>query len=101
MHFKKYGFLTGVPAAKLDSWITHVRDTLTVLLIAHVHAVSVPITAPAQGDAQAIHPTLKLVCMTTSRRASGWIKKPNKQTKKQDIKKTSLESDAVLRRLSH
>lgn len=49
------------------------RDTLTVLLIAHVHAVSVSITAPAQGDAQAIHPTLKLICMTTSRRASGLI----------------------------
>lgn len=91
VHFKKCGFLTGVPAAKLDSWITHVRDTLTVLLIAHVHAVSVSITAPAQGDAQAIHPTLKLICMTTSRRASGWKKqnKPKNKTSKRHHSKVT------------
>ena len=63
--------LTRVPAAKLDSWITHVRDALAVLLVAHVHAVSVPITTPTHGDAQAIRPTLKLICMTTARRARG------------------------------
>lgn len=62
-----------VPAAKLDRWIAHVGNTLTILLITQVHAVSVPITAPTQGDAQAIHPTLKLICMTTSRRTSGLI----------------------------
>lgn len=65
----KRGFLTRVPAAKLDSWIAHVCDALTVLLIAHVHAVRVPVAAPAQGDAEAVHPTLKLVGVTTSRRA--------------------------------
>lgn len=67
----KHDVLTRVPAAKLYSWITHVCDALTVLLITQVHAVSVTITAPAQGDAQAIHSTLKLVCMTTSRRPRG------------------------------
>lgn len=55
------GLLTGVPAAELDSRVAHVRDALAVLLVAQVHAVRVPVAAPAQGDAQAVHPTLKLV----------------------------------------
>lgn len=67
----RYDLLTRVPTAKFYSWITHVCDALTVLLITQIHAVSVPITAPAQGDAQAIHSTLKLICMTASRRPSG------------------------------
>lgn len=71
LNLKYGGLLTRVPAAKLDCWVAHVCDTLTVLLITQVHAVSVPITAPTQGDAQPIHPTLKLICMTTSRRTSG------------------------------
>lgn len=62
-----------VPATKLDSWITHVCDTLTVFLITRVHAVSVPITAPPHGDAKAIQTTLKLICMTTTRWTRGLI----------------------------
>ncbi len=67
----EYGVLTRVPAAKFDRWVAHVCDALTVLLVAQVHAVCVPVTAPTQGDAQAVHPTLKLICVTTSRGARG------------------------------
>lgn len=63
--------LTRVPAAKLDSWVTRVRHAFTVLLIAKVHAVRVTVAAPAQGDAQAIHSTLKLISVTTSRGTRG------------------------------
>lgn len=63
--------LTRVSAAKLDSWVAHVCDTLTVLLVAQVHAVCISIAAPAQWDAQAVHPTLKLICVTTPRRTCG------------------------------
>lgn len=73
--YLKYGLLTRVPAAKLDSWVAHVCDALTVLLIAQVHAVSVAITAPTQGDAQAVHPTLKFICVTTSRGTRGCAEK--------------------------
>lgn len=66
------GPLTRILAAKLDSRVTHVRDTFTVLLITQVHAVGVPVTAPAQRDAQTVHPTLELICVTTARRSGGW-----------------------------
>lgn len=69
--FLIWSLLTRVPATKLDSWVAHVCYALTVLLVAEVHAVCVPIAAPTQGDAQAVHSTLKLICMTTSRRARG------------------------------
>ncbi len=65
MHFN-LSLLTRVPAAKLDGWVAHVSDALAVFLVAQVHAVCVPITAPTQRDAQAVHSTLKLICMTTS-----------------------------------
>jgi len=69
--YLNYGLLTRVPTAKLDSWVAHVCDALTVLLVAQVHAVGVPVAAPSQRDAQAVHPTLKLICMTTSRGTRG------------------------------
>lgn len=46
--------LTRVLAAKLDVRVTNVGHPLTALLVAGVHAVSVPVAAPPQGDAQAI-----------------------------------------------
>lgn len=64
--------LTRVPATKLDSWVTHVRNTLTVLLVTQIHAVRVPVAAPTQGDAQTIHSALKLIRMTTSRGTGGY-----------------------------
>lgn len=53
--------LTRISAAEFDCRVTHVGDTLTVALIAQVHTVCVTITAPAVGNAQAIHATLKLI----------------------------------------
>ena len=58
--------LTGIPAAKLDSRITHVGHTLTVALITQVHAVCVAVTAPPHGNAQAVHPTLELIYMAAT-----------------------------------
>lgn len=43
--------LTRVPAAELDSGVTHMGDALAVVLIAQVHTVGVTITAPTHGDA--------------------------------------------------
>lgn len=71
--FKKklFAVLTRVPAAKLDGRVAHVRDALAVLLVAQVHAVGVAVTAPPQGDAQAVHPTLELVCVAAPRGTRG------------------------------
>lgn len=63
--------LTGVPAAKLDGRVAHVRHALAVLLVAQVHAVRVPVAAPAQGDAQAVHPALELIGVAPSGGPSG------------------------------
>lgn len=63
--------LTGVPAAELDSRVAHVCHALAVLLVAQVHAVRVPVAAPAQGDAQAVHPALELIGVAASGGASG------------------------------
>lgn len=60
--------ITRVPAAKLHCWITHVRYTLAVLLIAQIHAVSVSITPPAEGNTQTVHTTLELICVTAAGR---------------------------------
>jgi len=59
-------FLTRFSAAELDCGVTHMGDALTVVLITEVHAVCVAITAPAHRNAQAIHPTLKLIDMATA-----------------------------------
>lgn len=74
--FLIWSLLTRVPATKLDGWVAHVRYTLTVLLVTQVHAVCVPIAAPTQGDAQAVHSTLKLIGMTSSRGARGCRETP-------------------------
>lgn len=62
-----------VPAAKLDCWVTHVGHTLAVALITQVHTVCIPITAPAHGNAQAIHPTLELIYMTAAWRTGSLV----------------------------
>lgn len=59
-------FLTRISAAELDSRVTHVSNALTVVLIAQVHTVCVAVTAPAIGNAQAIHPTLELIYMAAT-----------------------------------
>lgn len=69
--FLTWSLLTRVPAAKLDGRVAHVCDALAVLLVAQVHAVRVAVAAPTQGNAQAVHPTLKLICVTTSRGTRG------------------------------
>ena len=69
--------LTRVFAAKLDGRVTHVRDAIAVLLVAQVHAVGVPVAAPAHGDAQAIHAALVLIGVTTARRTSGCREREN------------------------
>lgn len=45
----------------------------TALLITGVHAVSVSITTPPQGDAQAIEPALELIGMAAARRSCGLV----------------------------
>lgn len=62
---------TRVLAAKLDVGVTDVGHSLTALLVTGVHAVSVPITAPPQGDAQTIQPALELIIVTATRRPCG------------------------------
>ena len=64
--------LTRVPAAKLDCWVAHVGHTLTVALITQVHTVCVAVTAPAHGNAQAVHPTLELIYMAAAWRTGSW-----------------------------
>lgn len=44
------------------------RYTLAVLLIAQIHAVSVSITPPAEGNTQPVHTTLELICVTATGR---------------------------------
>lgn len=48
-------------------------DTLTVLLITRVHAVSVAIAMPAHGNAECIQSALELICMAASRWAGSLI----------------------------
>lgn len=60
--------ITRIPAAKLYCWITHVCYTLAVLLIAQIHAVSVSITPPAEGNTQPVHTTLELIGVTATGR---------------------------------
>ena len=45
---------------------------LTALLVTGIHAVGVSVTAPPQGDAQAIQPALELIGMAASGRSGGW-----------------------------
>jgi len=49
-----------------------VGHTLAVVFIAQVHTVGVPVTAPAHGDAQTVHPTLELIHMAAAWRTCGW-----------------------------
>ena len=62
---------TGVFAAKLDIGVTDMGHSLTALLVTGVHAVSVPIAAPPQGDAQTIQPALELIIVAAARRPCG------------------------------
>lgn len=62
---------TRVFAAKLDVGITDVGHSLTALFVTGVHAVSVPVAAPPQGDAQAIQPALELIIVAAARRPCG------------------------------
>lgn len=68
----QYNALTRILATKLDIWVTDMGDTLTVLFITRVHAVSVTVTMPTHGNAEGIQPALKLICMAASRWACGW-----------------------------
>lgn len=62
---------TRVLAAKLDVGVADVGHSLAALLVTGVHAVGVPVTAPPQGDAQAIQPALELVTVAATRRSCG------------------------------
>ena len=64
---------SGVLAAKLDIRVTDVGHSLTALLITGVHAISVPIAAPPQGDAQTIQPALELIIVAAARRPCGLV----------------------------
>lgn len=69
--------LTGVPAAELHRCVTRVIPTITIVLVAEVHAVGVTIAAPAHGNAQPIHPTLELFNMAAASRAGLWRNERN------------------------
>lgn len=59
-----------ISAAELDSRVTHMGNTLTVVLITQIHTVCVTITPPTHGNAQPIHPTLELIYVTATWRTS-------------------------------
>lgn len=59
-------FLTRVSAAEFDGRVADVGDAFAVFFVAHVDAVGVSITAPAQRNTQTVHPTLKLICVTAT-----------------------------------
>lgn len=63
--------LTWVLAGELYGRVTHMRDTLAVLLVAEVHAVRVSITPPSHGNTQAVHSALELIRMATAGRPRG------------------------------
>lgn len=62
-------YCTRVLAAELDVGVTDVGHSLAALLVTGVHAVSVPVTAPPQGDAQPIQPALELITVAATRRS--------------------------------
>lgn len=74
-------FLTRVSAAELDSRVTHMGNTLTVVLITQIHTVCVAVTPPTHGNAQPIHPTLELIYVTATWRTSRCRRKKNEARK--------------------